>query len=65
MMFSKLLAFASLFGTVENDAILAGLKLMLFGMLGIFVAMGLIFGAIAALNALFKDKKDSKSDLKG
>lgn len=65
MMFPKILAYTSLFGTVETETIMNGLKLMLFGMMGIFVAMGLIFGVIVALNALFKDKNDKESELKG
>lgn len=37
--------------------IIDALEVMLFGMLGIFVVMGLIIGSIQALSKLTRDKK--------
>ena len=54
--------YKSVMGTVENATILKALELMLYGMVGIFVVMVLIFIVIAVLNRTTKpkDEKDKK-----
>lgn len=54
--------YKSVMGTVENATILNALELMLYGMVGIFVVMVLIFIVIAVLNRATKpkDEKDKK-----
>ena len=54
--------YKSVMGTVENATILKALELMLYGMVGIFVVMVLIFIVIAVLNRSTKpkDEKDKK-----
>ena len=50
--------YKSVMGTVENATILKALELMLYGMVGIFVVMVLIFIVIAVLNRSTKPKDE-------
>ncbi len=60
MLWTILCTFKSVFGNVEMDTLMSGLKIMLYGMVGIFVAMALIFLVIVILNRVAKDKKEDK-----
>lgn len=56
------IAFQSLLGPVQDKDVSGSLKLMLFGMVGIFVVMLLIFLVIVALSKTTGKKNDDEDD---
>lgn len=52
--------YKSVMGTVETSSILKALELMLYGMVGIFVVMVLIFLVIMILNRATKPKDEKE-----
>ena len=58
MLLNLLTAFQSVLGPVASDDINKSLKLMGFGMIGIFIVMLLIFLVILILNKTTREKDD-------
>lgn len=52
--------FSSALGTVTQETLFEALKLMLYGMIGIFIVMALIFVVILVLNRVSGRKKEDK-----
>ena len=46
----------------QPDMIVESLKAMLFGMVGIFVTMGIIMTSLIILNAVSKEKEEEESE---